>query len=53
MTDEVTRFPVMSWKRTKNKRGKLSVSCIVTDRWLRFDLLPKFPRPDEESSGLN
>jgi hypothetical protein len=38
MTDEtIVRFPVKTWQRIKNRRGKHSVSCMVTDRWLRFD----------------
>ncbi|MEP1199295.1 hypothetical protein [Tateyamaria sp.] len=36
MFNDVTRFPVKTWERIKNRRGKRSVSCIVTDRWLRF-----------------
>jgi hypothetical protein len=24
------------WRRTANRRGRHSVSCIVSDRWLRF-----------------
>lgn len=36
MNDKVIRFPVQSWKRVKNRRGKRGVSCMVTDRWLRL-----------------
>ena len=45
MGDEnVTRFPVKSWERTRNKRGKGSVSCYVTDRYLKFSKQEK-PEP--------
>ena|ERR1700688_377082 len=30
------RFPMNSTQRIKNRRGKRSVSCMTTDRWLRF-----------------
>lgn len=30
------RFPVKSIQRIQNRRGKRSVSCMVSDRWLRF-----------------
>ena len=33
---DVVKFPIKSWQRTANARGKFSVSCIVSDRWLRF-----------------
>jgi hypothetical protein len=33
----VTRFPVGPSRRLANRRGKRSVSCIVSDRWLRFE----------------
>ena len=36
MTDKITRFPIKAWQRTANRRGRLSVSCVVSDRWLRF-----------------
>lgn len=32
----VTRFPVKVWERIRNRRGKGSVSCEVSERWLRF-----------------
>lgn len=35
MTD-VVNFPIKTWQRIKNKRGKFSVSCNVSDRWFRF-----------------
>lgn len=36
MARDVTRFPVKAWERIKNRRGKRSVSCITSGRWLRF-----------------
>ncbi len=33
---DVVKFPIKGWQRTANRRGKLSASCIVSDRWLRF-----------------
>lgn len=33
----IRKFPITSWRRTQNRRGKRSVSCIVTERWLRFE----------------
>jgi len=36
MTKDVTRFPISGWQRQANRRGRRSVSCIVSDRWLRF-----------------
>ena len=36
MIKDVVLFPIKGWARAKNRRGKRSVSCIVTDRWLRF-----------------
>ncbi len=37
MDHAVIRFPVKTLRRIKNRRGKRSVSCIVSDRWLKFD----------------
>jgi hypothetical protein len=37
MTDNIYRFPVNGWRRVANRRGKHSVSCIVSDRWLQFE----------------
>ncbi len=37
MTDKVVRFPMNSSERVANRRGKRTVSCIVSSRWLRFD----------------
>jgi hypothetical protein len=34
--DTIVRFPTKTWQRILNRRGKRSVSCIVSDRWLRF-----------------
>ena len=36
MDKNIQRFPISGWKRTLNRRGKRRVSCIVSDRWLRF-----------------
>lgn len=36
MADNTVNFPVRTLQRIKNRRGKRSVSCEVTDRWLRF-----------------
>jgi hypothetical protein len=33
----VVRFPTNGWQRAANRRGKQSVSCIVSDRFLRFE----------------
>ena len=32
----VIRFPADGFQRAKNRRGKRTVSCMVTDRFLRF-----------------
>lgn len=34
--DPIVKFPLKSWQRVANRRGKMSVSCVVTDRYLRF-----------------
>jgi hypothetical protein len=36
MSKDVIRFPVNTTQRIKNRRGKFSVSCAVSMRWLRF-----------------
>ncbi len=36
MSKDVVRFPVNTIQRIKNRRGKFSVSCAVSMRWLRF-----------------
>lgn len=36
MDEKITKFPVKAWERVQNRRGKRSVSCAVSDRWLRF-----------------
>jgi hypothetical protein len=33
---KVTRFPMNSDKRRKNRLGRFAVPCRVTDRWLQF-----------------
>ena len=32
----IRKFPITSWRRMQNRRGKRSVSCIVSNRWLHF-----------------
>jgi hypothetical protein len=32
----VTRFPINSTTRRRNRLGKLAVPCQVTDRWLQL-----------------
>ena len=32
----IKKFPITFTQRQKNERGKTSVSCQVSDRWLRF-----------------
>ena len=46
MDKNIQRFPISGWKRTLNRRGKGSVSCIVSDRWLRFG------KPDQQALKL-
>ncbi len=36
MDVNIKRFPIDSWVREKNRRGKRSVLCIHSNRWLRF-----------------
>jgi hypothetical protein len=36
MSKDIIRFPVKTTQRIKNGRGKFSVSCAVSMRWLRF-----------------
>ncbi|WP_031269016.1 MULTISPECIES: hypothetical protein [unclassified Labrenzia] len=39
--NNVARFPVSTWKRIWNRRGKRTINCIVSDRYLRYgDLAP-------------
>lgn len=33
---EIRRIPVSSLQRHKNRLGRCAVSCVVSDRWLRF-----------------
>ena len=40
MSNDVIRFPINGTKRVKNRRGKYSVSCYVSGRWLRFKKEP-------------
>lgn len=34
---KVVKFPTRGWQRASNRRGKRSVSCIESDRFLRFE----------------
>jgi hypothetical protein len=34
--DKITRFPIKSWQRWKNRLGRRCAACIVSDRWLEF-----------------
>lgn len=34
--DKIIEIPLKYTQIRKNKRGNMSVDCIVTDRWLRF-----------------
>jgi hypothetical protein len=36
MSKGVIRFPMNGSQRAKNRRGKHSVSCYTSGRWLRF-----------------
>ena len=31
----VEKFPIKHHQREMNRRGKMSLSCIVTDRWIK------------------
>lgn len=33
---KISSFPVSTWQRIWNKRGVRAVSCVNSDRWLRF-----------------
>ena len=46
MDENIKRFPISGWKRTLNRRGKRSVSCIVSERWLRFE------EPDQQALNV-
>ena len=35
--DNVTRFPIPSYKVKENRRGLRAVHCLVTGRWLMFE----------------
>lgn len=32
----VIKFPISSFKRVQNSRGPCSVSCILSNRWIKF-----------------
>jgi hypothetical protein len=36
VSEKITRFPSSGWSRAANRRGKWSVSCTTTDRFLVF-----------------
>jgi hypothetical protein len=36
MSTDIIRFPMNGSQRTKNRRGRNTVSCYVSGRWLRF-----------------
>lgn len=36
MTKEVTRFPVSTWTRIRNQRGKRTVNCEISGRYLKY-----------------
>jgi len=46
MDKNIQRFPISGWKRTLNRRGKRSVSCIASDRRLRFG------EPDQQALNI-
>lgn len=33
---KIIKLPISNWQRVKNGRGKNSVSCIISERWLEF-----------------
>ncbi len=34
--DNIIEMPITSRQRIKNSRGKTSVNCLISDRWLKF-----------------
>ncbi len=38
---EIKDFPITHRERIKNEQGIMSVECIVSGRWLRFDSTSK------------
>ena len=34
--DNITRFPIKTHQRWKNRLGRRAVPCLVSDRWLQF-----------------
>lgn len=38
MNNKIVQFPIKSYERERNHRGKRTVSCIVENRYLAFDL---------------
>ena len=35
--EKVARIPISSTRRMRNRKGKLGVACMVSDRWLKFE----------------
>lgn len=36
MAGNIKRLPIKDWERICKRRGHFSVSCVLSDRWLRF-----------------
>jgi hypothetical protein len=36
MSDNISKFPMSHWQWIWNKRGKRSVNCVVSGRYLRY-----------------
>ena len=36
MASIIKPIPIKEWERSCNRRGRYSVSCVLSDRWLRF-----------------
>lgn len=36
MVEKVTRFPISGWERIKNRRGKRTVNCEISSRYLKY-----------------
>ena len=33
---EVTRWPISTWKRIKNRRGQRTLNCQISDRYIAY-----------------
>ena len=42
---KVTKFPVKAHQRELNRRGKMALNCILTDRWIKVGS-PAWAHPD-------